>query len=169
MVIIRQERQEDIASIHQVNARAFSSIGEAHLVDKLRSRHQIILSLVAIEDEQIVGHILFTPVTLSGNEKEYTGVGIGPLAVLPKFQKQGIGTLLVKTGLEQCQQKGYEFVVVLGDPGYYSRFGFVSTSRYHILCEYDVPVAAFMAIALQEGALKKRPGVVKYQPEFNDV
>jgi|JI102314A2RNA_FD_contig_41_3014207_length_795_multi_2_in_0_out_0_1 putative acetyltransferase len=169
MVIIRQERQEDIASIHQVNARAFSSIGEANLVDKLRSRHQIILSLVAIEEEQIVGHILFTPVALSGNEKEYMGVGIGPLAVLPKFQKQGIGTLLVQTGLEQCQKRGYEFVVVLGEPGYYSRFGFVSTSRYHIRCEYDVPVEAFMAIALQEGALTQRPGVVKYEPEFNDV
>ena len=169
MVIIRQERQEDIASIYEVNAKAFSSIGEANLVNKLRSRNQIILSLVAIADDQIVGHILFTPVTLSGSEKEFMGVGIGPLAVLPKFQKQGIGTLLVKTGLEQCQKKGYEFVVVLGDPGYYSRFGFVSTSQYNIRCEYDVPVEAFMAIALQEGALKQRPGVVKYQPEFNDV
>jgi putative acetyltransferase len=124
------------------------------------------VSLVAKVDDQLVGHILFSLVTVELDTGAYRAAGLAPMAVLPQFQNQGIGSRLVKAGLEECRQAGYEAVVVLGHPGYYPRFGFRPASVYGLTCEYNVLDEVFMALELREGAWRGRSGKVKYQPEF---
>jgi putative acetyltransferase len=169
MPLVRRERPEDIAAIRQVNEQAFGRPDEADLVDVLRARGKAVLSLVAAEGDRIVGHILFSPVTIDSGDRTFPAVGLAPMAVLPERQSRGIGSLLVKAGLEECRNAGYDCVVVLGHPGYYPRFGFVPASRYGIRSEYAVPDAAFMILAFREEALRDRAGVVKYQPEFHEL
>ena len=169
LLIIRPETPENKAAICHVNEEAFGDTGEAGLVDKLRSRQAIILSLVAIDGDRVIGHILFSPVTVESESQSFSAVGLGPMAVLPHYQKRGVGSELVRAGLEECRRLGHEIVVVLGHPDYYPRFGFVSASTYGIRCEYDVPNEVFMVLELREGALSGRSGTVKYQPEFNEV
>ena len=169
MIIIREERPEDVTGIRHVNEQAFGQPEEAHIVDMLRTRGKVILSLVAAQNDRIVGHILFSPVMIESEGGLFTVVGLAPMAVLPGLQKQGIGSLLVKHGLEHCRQAGYECVVVLGHAEYYPRFGFVPASRFGVKCEYDVPDEVFMALELREGALEGRAGIAKYEPEFKEV
>jgi putative acetyltransferase len=167
MKIIREERPEDIAAIYRINEQAFNRPDEAELVNLLREHGKVLLSLVAVEDDRIVGHILFSPVTIEKGEKTVAAIGLAPMAVLPEFQNQGIGSLLVRTGLEQSRKAGHRRVVVLGHPEYYPRFGFVPASRYGIKSEFDVRDEVFMALELYEGALSGCEGIVKYQPEFD--
>jgi putative acetyltransferase len=168
-MIIRTEKPGDIAAIRQVNVQAFGRAAEADLVDALRRNGKATLSLVAEDDGRIVGHILFSPVTIESGCDQFIGVGLAPMAVLPEMQNRGIGSLLVKHGLERCREDGRPFVVVLGHPEYYPRFGFVPASRFNLKCEYDVADEVFMAMELQNGALGNCAGVVKYQAEFNDI
>ena len=169
MITIHREKPEDVTAIHAVNEQAFGRAAEAELVDKLRANGQATLSLVAVQGSEIVGHILFSPVTIASSEEVLAAVGLAPMAVRPEFQKQGIGSQLIERGLEQCRVAGQACVVVLGHPEYYPRFGFVPASRYGIRCEYDVPDEVFMIIELRDGALEGCAGIVKYQPEFNEV
>lgn len=169
MLTIRKEQPEDLAAIHQVVEQAFEQANEANLVDRLRANGKATISLVATEDEAVVGHILFSPVTIESETKTHEAIGLAPLAVLPERQNHGIGSLLTKAGLEECRRLGYGAVVVLGHPNYYPRFGFVPASRYGIKSEYDVRDEVFMIQELQEGALTNCSGVVKYQPEFSEV
>jgi len=167
MVIIREERPGDAQQIRIVNQRAFGQNEEANIMDKLRRTCPNAISLVAISGDQIVGHILFTPVTIQAEEKMITGMGLGPMAVLPEFQRQGIGSQLVKAGLKVIEKAEHPFVVVLGHPGYYPRFGFVPASRHRFVSEYeDVPDEAFMILVFDQSALKGVSGVAKYRPEF---
>jgi putative acetyltransferase len=169
MLFIRPEQPADIPAIHHIVEeafqQAFGSEVEATLVDQLRANGKAIVSLVAVEDGQMVGHILFTEVTLG----DATIIGLAPLAVLPSHQKQGIGALLTNAGIEASRSAGYKAMVVLGHPEYYPRFGFVPASRFGIKSEYDVSDETFMALELQPGALANCAGVAKYQPEFNEV
>lgn len=166
---IRPEQPTDFTAIHHVVAQAFQqafgSTAEADLVDKLRANGKAIASLVAEEQAQIVGHILFTEVTLG----DATIIGLAPVAVLPSHQKQGIGALLINAGIDACRNADYTAMVVLGHPDYYPRFGFVPASRFGIKSEYDVSDDKFMALELQPGALANCAGVAKYQPEFSAV
>jgi len=166
---IRTETTEDMVAIRNVNERAFGRPAEADLVDALRRNGKVTLSLVAEDDGRIVGHILFSPVTIEAGDDHLAGVGLAPMAVLPELQNRGIGSLLVKRGLDHCREARHQFAVVLGHPEYYPRFGFVPASRFGVKCEYDVADEVFMAIELQEGALENCAGVVKYQVEFNEV
>lgn len=166
---IRPEKPEDIPAIRIVNERAFSSAAEANLVDALRLNGKATISLVAGDEGRVVGHILFSPVTIETRERELVGVGLAPLAVVPERQNQRIGAMLVEQGLRRCREEGHRFVVVLGHPGYYPRFGFVPASRFGIKSEYDVADEVFMVMELREGALSGCSGVVKYQLEFNEV
>jgi putative acetyltransferase len=169
MPLIRPEHPADLAAIYNVVAQAFQqafdSTAEANLVDNLRTNGKAIVSLVAVEDGEIVGHILFSEVTLG----DATIIGLAPVAVLPSHQKQGIGASLINAGIAACRNAGYTAIVVLGHPEYYPRFGFVSASRFGIKSEYDVSDEKFMALELQPGALINCAGVAKYQPEFNQV
>jgi len=169
MLFIRREQPEDIAAIHEVHELAFGRPAEADLVDALRARSKVTLSLVAVEDDRIVGHILFSPVTIDPTDRRFLAVGLAPMAVLPQRQRRGIGSQLVNAGLLECRNAGYECVVVLGHPAYYPRFGFVPASRYGLRSEYEVPDEAFMVLAWHAGVLKDRGGVVRYQPEFDEV
>jgi putative acetyltransferase len=169
MIVIREEKPEDAADIRQVNEQAFGQAAEANLVDALRAHGKVTLSLVAEQDGKIVGHILFSPVTITAREQGWPAAGLAPMAVLPEFQKQGIGSQLIQRGLDECRDAGIACVAVLGHPDYYPRFGFVPASNYGIRCEYDVPDEVFMIIELRNGALNDCAGVIRYQPEFNEV
>ncbi|MEA5448913.1 N-acetyltransferase [Leptolyngbya sp. CCNP1308] len=167
-MIIRAEHPADIASIYQVNAIAFGREHEAKLVDRLRGVPHT-LSLVAVVEDAIVGHIFFSPVTLEeSNADRQLFLGLGPVAVQPAHQRQGIGTQLIRQGIEQCRQIGSTAVAVLGDPQFYARFGFIPAEEKALRCEYIVPEGAFRVLELEPGALQNCRGLVRYRPEFAD-
>ena len=167
MLSIRQEQAEDLSEIRAVNEQAFDQSEEADIVDQLRAMGDSVLSLVAIRDDEIVGHILFSPVTIEKNGDAIVGMGLGPMAVLPDFQGQRIGSVLVESGLRTLRDRFCPFVVVLGHPEYYPRFGFGPASRHGITCHWEeVPDEAFMALILDESAIKSVSGKARYQKEF---
>ena len=163
---IRPERPADIARIRAVNERAFGQPGEAALVDAVRARGERSISLVAVDGERLVGHVLFTPVTIHGPDRVHHAVGLAPMAVDPDFQRRGIGSRLVAHGLDLCRESGYRIAVVLGHPTYYPRFGFVPARQHGIRYALDVPDEAFMVIELAPGALDGCTGVARYVQEF---
>jgi putative acetyltransferase len=167
-IIYRLELPGDIAAIQAVNRAAFSTDAEARLVDALRASGRLIVSLVADDAGQIVGHVAFSPVTLSAAHPAADGIGLAPLAVVPAHQRLGIGSRLVCEGLAACAGAGFAFVVVLGDPGYYSRFGFVRARDHSLDNEYGVD-EEFMVLALRPGGIPTAQGVVHYAPEFAQV
>ncbi|MXY23025.1 MAG: N-acetyltransferase [Acidobacteria bacterium] len=166
MITIRPERPEDVPGIRLVNQRAFGGPDEAGMVDEARARGGWMISLVAVADDQLVGHILFTPVTISASEHVREAAGLAPMAVDPGHQGRGIGTRLASEGLARCRAAGYGIAVVLGHPTYYPRFGFVPGSLHGIRFALDVPDEAFMVIELLPGALEGCSGVARYLPEF---
>jgi putative acetyltransferase len=155
-------------NVHAVNVSAFETPAEANLVEVLRKDAHPYLSLVVEEDKKIVGHIMFSPVMLSGHT-DLKIMGLGPMAVLPEQQRKGIGSALVKAGLIKCKDLGFGAAVVLGHKDFYPRFGFESSLRYGIGCEYDVPPEVFMIIELQPGYLQDAQGIIQYHAAFNDV
>jgi len=168
MIIIRSEIPEDCAAVYHVNRLAFEREGEAALVDKLRAVHPHI-SLVAVRDSQVVGHIFFSPVSVESEDANFMALGLAPMAVLPEYQNQGIGSQLVRQGLKECESQGHDIVFVVGHPNYYPRFGFSTAKAKGIGCEYPVPDEVFMVAELKPKALGGRTGVVRYRPEFAEV
>jgi putative acetyltransferase len=160
---IRPERPGDVAAIRDVHRAAFPSNLESRLVDALRDAGKAAISLVAADDGTIAGHVLFSGVSVERGAAR--GLGLAPLAVLPSSQRKGIGAALTQTGIAAARANGYDFVVVLGEPEYYSRFGFVRASAFALENEYGVD-APFMAMELSGGVLSKVSGLVKYAPEF---
>jgi putative acetyltransferase len=164
------ERPEDEPQVRAVNEQAFEHPIEADLVDRLRRACPGALSLVAEDGGLIVGHIFFTPVVVGDPEQDVQGMGLAPMAVDPNRWRQGIGSALVERGLEMLRERGCPFVVVLGHPGYYPRFGFVPASGYNLTCQWDgVPDEAFMAIVFDEDALRGVSGVARYRDEFDEA
>ncbi len=169
VVQIQSERSEDYPAIRQVNTMAFGRPYEGALIDALRDAATPHISLVAVVDGHIVGHIFFSPVSIESAHGETVALGLGPMAVLPEYQRQGIGSQLVRQGLEECARIGQTVVVVLGHPEYYPRFGFVPAHTKNLHCEYAIPNECFMVVELAPGALGGRTGLVKYLPEFAEV
>ncbi|MCI0681212.1 MAG: N-acetyltransferase [Gemmataceae bacterium] len=165
MLSIRPERPDDATAIHAVHAAAFPTDAEARLVGRLRAAGHACVSLVAELDGAVVGHILFSPVSLETPAGLISGLGLAPMAVLPGRQRRGIGSALVRDGLAACRQKPCPFVVVLGHPEFYPRFGFRRASEAGLNNEYGAD-EAFMVIELEPGALPAGAGLVKYGPEF---
>jgi len=169
MLTIRPETPEDVDSIRYVNEQAFGQREEADLVEKLRNRGVVTLSLVAVLADQSVGHILFSPVTIESECSSFEAITLAPMAVLPEYHRKGIGSQLARAGLEGCQRLGHEVVVVVGHPAYYPRFGFAPAKPQGIDCEFEVPEEAFMILELRRGALAGKGGTVKFQPEFKEA
>ena len=168
MVEIRDETPSDYSAIRELNERAFGGAAEAKLVDMLRAAKKIVISLVAVHQNQVVGHISFSPVTVAEGPENLQAVGLAPMSVLPKFQNRGIGSKLVREGLEACKRAGYEVVVVLGHTKYYPRFGFLKAKDCGLHNEYNA-ADSFMVLELQKGVLQEIRGLVKYAPEFREA
>jgi putative acetyltransferase len=167
VIVVRPEAAEDEAAIREVNEAAFGGPEEASLVDRLRSACGGYASFVAVDEGAVVGHILFTPITLAGATPG--GMGLAPMAVPPARQGQGIGSQMVEYGIARLRGAGCPFVVVLGHPEYYPRFGFDKASRWSMKSPWDgVPDEAFMLLPLDVDALPSGGGVVRYRPEFSE-
>lgn len=164
-VRIRTEAPGDRDAVRSVNIAAFETPAEAGLVDVLRREARPLVSLVAEDEGSVVGHILFTPVTLS-TDAQLPLMGLAPMAVVPARQRQGVGSALVTEGIERCRQLGAAAIVVLGHAEYYPRFGFVPSARFAITSEYDVPPEVFMIRVLRDGALDRRAGTIRYHAAF---
>ena len=165
-MLIRAEETNDRDSVYAVHASAFETSSEADLVDALREQARPIISLVAEDNGKVVGHIMFSPASLSGHP-DVAVMGLAPMAVAPEHQRQGIGSALVRAGLEHCKEMGFVAVIVLGHPTYYPRFGFSPSSRFGIDCEYEVPEEVFMALELEPGTLSGKTGTMKYHVVFS--
>lgn len=168
-MIVRHERVEDTEAVWRLNHDAFGRPDEGNLIDALRKRGAIICSLVAELEGKIAGHVLFSPVTIDTGNREITAAGLGPVGVLPAYQRKGIGEKLIESGLATCRDRGHGIAVVLGHPSYYPRFGFRPSRPLGIRWEHDAPEEAFMVMELRPGALKGVEGIVRYQPEFDGV
>ena len=169
MIRVRPETSADHEGVYYVNQRAFGQTGEADLVERLRRDAHPHVSLVAEVEDNVVGHILFSPVEIHSGGAPISAMGLGPMAVLPERLRQGIGSKLVREGLHACKQQGVQAVVVLGHPEYYSRFGFQPAEKFGLWCEYDVPREAFMVLELDSGALEDVEGAAKYHAAFGSM
>lgn len=169
MIKIREEQPQDIKAIREVHMRAFGQTQEADLVDKLRQNCNDLLSLVALMENHVVGHILFSPATIEVEDRTVQGMGLAPMAVLPECQRRGIGSELVRTGIARLESRQCPFVIVLGHAHYYPRFGFEPASRHGIRSEWEVPVDAFMILVLNESEMNGISGVAKYRREFAEA
>ncbi|HEX5135618.1 MAG TPA: N-acetyltransferase [Planctomycetota bacterium] len=161
--VIRPERPPDVAAVREIHRLAFPADAEARLVDALRAGGHALVSLVADRKGEVLGHVLFSRVILEPPGP--VGAGLAPLAVHPSWQRRGIGGALVREGLSACAAVGVAFVVVLGDPAYYGRFGFRRASARGLGNEYGAD-AAFGVAELTPGALTGGPALVRYLPEF---
>lgn len=170
MIEIREEKRDDYAAVQRVNERAFGAPEEGRIVNKLREECQGIISLVAVSDEKIVGHIFFSPVTIDHEDIQVVGMGLAPMAVQPEFQNQGIGSMLVKEGLRRIRETDCPFIIVLGHPGYYPRFGFERASQYGLKSQWEgVPDEAFMVMILDRSVMAGVTGIASYRSEFDEA
>ena len=173
-IVVREEWPADAGDVHRVVAAAFGQPAEADLVSRLRGRPGV-FALVAMAQGEMVGHIMFSPVTVRASSMDAPAcvLGLAPMAVAPSWQRRGIGSRLVRAGLDACRARGAELVVVLGHPEYYPRFGFAPAAALGLHCKWPVPAEAFMAIDLSPGApaapRSRGARLVEYLPEFDDV
>ena len=165
---IRSETENDWSAIYDLNVLAFDTKAEADLVNSLRKCAAPYISLVATIEDEVVGHIMFTPVELT----DYSAVfmmGLAPMVVKENFRGMGVGSKLLTSGVEACEKLGVGAIVVLGHANYYPIFGFQPASKFNLSCEYDVPDEVFMALEIVPGYLSSRSGVVKYHETFASV
>lgn len=170
-IVIRQEKATDYPAVYNVHTKAFGRKDEARLTDRLRLSDIFIpeLSLVAICDNELVGHIMFTEVSVVDDDRETVSLSLAPMAVIPVMQREGIGSLLVNSGLSKARELGYESVIVLGHREYYPRFGFEPTNKWGIKAPFNVPDHVFMGLELVEGAFSGVRGIVRYAREFQEI
>ena len=147
-MVIRTERPEEHEAVRRINEIAFGGPAEADLVDALREASYQTVSLVAVREGRVAGHIFFSPVSIGPGSPRVKAVGLGPMAVAPELQNQGIGSSLVRRGLEECLHLSIAVVVVVGHPNFYPRFGFSPARSKGLECEFPVPGEAFMVAEL---------------------
>ena len=168
MINVRVERPEDIPQIRMINEQAFGQTAEAGIVDTLRASCPGCLSMVAEDEQGLAGHIFFSPAVIENAGGRIEGTGLAPMAVLPNRQRQGIGSALVKCGLELLRMKGSPFVIVLGHPAFYPRFGFEIASTRGLSCQWKgVPDEAFMVLVMDDQVLDGVSGIASFRDEFN--
>ena len=157
----------DAAAVYAVNTAAFNGTDEVKLIQDLHAQCDELISLVAVDGETIIGHILFSPLTIHDEARITPAMSLAPLAVLPAYQKMGVGSQLISAGLEACRAAGHSIVIVLGHPGYYPRFGFQPASRFNIHWDHEAPDEAFMVVELQPDALQDVKGIARFHPAFD--
>jgi putative acetyltransferase len=163
-LLVRNERPEDCAAIRLVNEEAFGRSDEADLVDRLRAQGVVLASFIVEAEGLIAGHILFSRISIESIDKSVAAVALAPLAVMPKFQRRGIGTMLTAHGLAWLRAQSEQVVFVLGHPDYYQRFGF-STDKARFIKNPFNPMS-FMALELKPHALEGIRGTVRYPDAF---
>ena len=169
MPTIRPEQPADHPGVFAVNEVAFGRRAEAELVDAVRASESSVLSLVAEVEDEIVGHVLFSPVTIEGDGAAPASGALGQVGVIPGRQRQGVGSALIRAALERCPALGWEAIFVLGDPAFYARFGFelAAPRRLHYAShDFD---AAFQCMELRAGALSRCAGWIRYADAFESV
>jgi len=167
--MIREEQPQDKDAVHKVHVCAFGGEVEADLVDKLRQNCGDLLSIVAMDQSKVVGHILFSPAVIESRERTIQGMSLAPVSVLPEYQLQGIGSELIRTGTAMLKDRQCPFIIVLGHPGYYPRFGFEPASRHAIHSEWRISDETFMILVLNKSEMQGISGVAKYRPEFSET
>lgn len=172
-VEIRQETDRDIEEVYNINMFAFGRENESKLINRLRVGPSFIseLSLVAISNDKLIGHILFTKIELDYlDDLKIVTLALAPMAVLPSYQNKGVGSQLILSGLSIAKQLCYESVIVLGHRYYYPKFGFEPASKWNIQCPFKLSDnGSFMALELTTNSLKKTKSVVIYPDEFFTV
>jgi putative acetyltransferase len=161
---ICEETAADHPGIREVNRLAFEGDEEALLVDRLRAQGLVVASLVAVDDDRVIGHILFSRLPIDTPDGAIDAVALAPMAVRPEAQRRGIGSLLVRRGIEVCRQRGEAIVIVVGHPDYYPRFGFSAQLARRLSGPFSGDV--FMALELTPGALDGVTGAVRYPEAF---
>jgi putative acetyltransferase len=168
-IVVRPERGHDHPAVRAIHARAFGREDEARLVDRLRGAVDPQVSLVALIDGRVVGHIFLAPVAIRGEGGETDAFALAPLGVDPDFQNRGVGSALVRAGLEAAGDLGERVIFVLGEPAFYGRFGFEPASGRGLRFPSPVPEEAFMVLELEAGALEGRRGEVIYPAAFSEL
>jgi putative acetyltransferase len=166
LVEIREERPDDVAAVRDLNRRAFGQDQESNIVDALRANGAALLSLVATVNDRVVGHIMYSPLSIGGNVK---GAALGPMGVLPEYQRQGIGGKLIEAGNRKLNDADCPFIIVVGHADYYARFGFRPAREHGIKCQWDVPDDVFMLLILDQAEMEGVSGLAKYRDEFSSV
>jgi putative acetyltransferase len=161
-VVVRKEWPADVEAIRALHTASFPTGAEAALVDALRVARRLEISLVSVEGDRVVGHVGFSPVTVDG---EPLGLGLAPVAVWPDYRRRGVAAQLIREGLELCRKAAIGVIVVLGNPRYYSRFGFEPAGPYRLRDEY-AGGDAFQVMELVRGSVPVGGGLVRYAPEF---
>lgn len=171
MITIRSEKPEDFQAIYEINKQAFNGESEAKLVNNLRNTNGFIpgLSLVALKNDELVGHILFSIIYIKTDTDNVPILALAPMAVLPEYQRSGIGAEMLKKGLKRCKSLRYKAIVVLGHPEYYSSFEFVPAKDKGLKLPFDAPDEAFMVYEITPNSLAGATGVIEYPPEFADM
>ena len=164
--VIRAERASDAEAINNVLTAAFEGDDEAHLVGVLRNQDAVLVSMVAELGGIVVGHVVFTRAHIAWGDAEQAVAALGPMAVSPAYQRQGIGGQIISSGLAACRSRGETVVVVLGHPTYYCKFGFAPGGRYGLRSEFGGPPEAFMVLPFTGDALTGSAGLVKYHAAF---
>jgi putative acetyltransferase len=167
LIEIRAEETQDADAVREIHDRAFGRPHEGRVVDRLRAGCHDLLSLVAVDGERVVGHILFSPATIECGGCSIRGMGLAPVAVLPEVQCRGVGSGLIREGIARLKAQGCPFVIVLGHPSYYPRFGFERASRHGIRSDWQVPDEAFMIRILDDTGMTGASGVCRYRSEFD--
>jgi putative acetyltransferase len=166
MITIRAEREDEALAVGEIHLETFGRPDEGRIVERLRARARPYLGLVAIDADDLVGHLVMSPVTLHCYQAPYSIMALAPMAVRPTWQRRGIGSALVREGLQACRGARHDVVVVVGHPAYYPRFGFVPARPLGLMSEPPFPDEAFMVAELTPGALRGRRGVVLYGGDF---
>jgi predicted N-acetyltransferase YhbS len=177
-IFIRKETKEDYDQIREVIKSAFKAMkaneendnefNEWTLAEKIRKSEYYIndLSLVAVKNGTVVGHIMFTPLKIKGDVQNYESLDLAPVSVHVDFQNQGIGKLLVQSGIDRAKALGYKSLIVMGHPKYYQAFGFKLASNWKIGLDTEFNSKYLFALELVEGGLDGVSGIVEYSPPF---
>ena len=168
-LIIRTERADDYEAVFKINSQVFDTDGEAKLVNSLRSANIDLISLVAELSGKVVGHILFSPVSIEGASSALKVFGLGPMAISPNVQKKGIGSKLIQTGLEQCRKKSVDAVFVLGYPEFYTKCGLQLARPLGFFFQDQKFDPYFMVVELTLDCLKDSSGEILYHPLFGEM